>query len=145
MITLAEQLEQNGVIVHTNKGVSMMPLLRENRDLIVVRRKEPGRLHKYDVVLFQRANGEYVLHRILKMNQNSYWIVGDNCAFGEMVTDEQILGILTEIVRDGKTIEVTDKKYLCFVYIWTALFPVRSFRIRFIGRLTAVVHKLTGR
>ena len=89
-MTLAQRLEQDGVIVHTNKGTSMMPLLRENRDLMVIRKRGAGRFHKYDAVLFRRENGEYVLHRILRVNPDSYWIVGDNCASGEIVGEEQV-------------------------------------------------------
>jgi hypothetical protein len=126
MMTLAEQLEQSGILVHTSKGVSMRPLLRENRDLIVVKKKGTERFCKYDVVLFQRQNGEYVLHRIRRVSPDSYWIVGDNCVSGELVRDAQILGVLVEIVRDGKTIRVTDRKYLLFVHFWWAIYPIRG-------------------
>lgn len=145
MTTLAQQLDQLGVVVHTNKGTSMMPLLRENRDLMVIRKRGAGRFHKYDAVLFRRDSGEYVLHRILRVNPDSYWIVGDNCISGETVREEQVLGILTEIVRDGKTIRVTDKGYLLFVRIWCALFPLRSVWLRCEGLLRAVGKKFTGR
>ena len=145
MITLAEQLSKSGVIIHTNKGTSMMPLLRENRDLMVIRKKGAGRFYKYDAVLFQRPNGEYVLHRILKVNSDSYWIVGDNCISGETVKDEQILGILTDIVRDGKTIKTTDRGYLLFVRVWCALFPVRSLWMRLLARIKPIYRKIAGR
>lgn len=142
MTTLAQQLDTAGVIVHTNKGTSMMPLLRENRDLMVIRKRGAGRFHKYDAVLFLRDDGEYVLHRILRVNPDSYWIVGDNCASGETVREEQVLGILTEILRDGRTIRVTDKGYRIFVRIWCALFPLRSLWIRGTGLLRAIWKKL---
>lgn len=142
MTTLAQQLDTAGVIVHTNKGTSMMPLLRENRDLMVIRKRGAGRFHKYDAVLFLRDNGEYVLHRILRVNPDSYWIVGDNCASGETVREEQVLGILTEILRDGRTIRVTDKGYRIFVRIWCALFPLRSLWIRGTALLRGIWKKL---
>jgi hypothetical protein len=142
MKTLAEQLDSHGVIMRPNKGVSMMPLLRENRDVMVIRKREAERLRKYDAVLFVRDNGEYVLHRILKVNPDSYWIVGDNCISGEIVREEQVIGILTEIVRDGKTIHVTDRGYLAFVHIWCALFPLRSRWMRCKGSVLSICHRL---
>ena len=145
MTTLRQQLDASSVLVHTNKGTSMMPLLRENRDLMVIRKRGAGRFHKYDAVLFVRDNGDYVLHRILRVNPDSYWIVGDNCVSGETVREEQVIGILTEIVRDGRTINVTDKGYRLFVRLWCALFPLRSFRLCCGGRLRAAWKKLTGR
>ena len=61
--TFEEELERNGILIYTNRGDSMMPLLRENRDLIHIRRVN-GRCRKYDVPLYKRDSGQYVLHRI---------------------------------------------------------------------------------
>lgn len=138
MITLLEQLNQAGVVIHTNKGTSMMPLLRENRDLMVIGQKRAGVLHKYDAVLFIRPNGEYVMHRILRIDPDGYWIVEDNCISGEKVKEEQIVGVLTEIVRDGKTIKVTDRGYQIFVRVWVALFPLRSLSLRAVEQIKSV-------
>ena len=125
MITLAQQLDRCGIIVHTNKGTSMLPLLRENRDLMVVRKKGAAKPQKYDAVLYLRDSGEYVLHRILKVYSDSCYIIGDNCIHGEEVTDDHVLGVLEEIVRDGKTIRVTDIGYRIFVRVWWAIYPIR--------------------
>ena len=55
----------------------MMPLIKQDRDLLII---EPvhGRLKKYDVPLYKRDNGQYVLHRILKVREQGYVICGDN-------------------------------------------------------------------
>ena len=103
----------------------MLPLLRENRDLMVIRKKGAAKLNKYDAVLFLRDNGEYVLHRIIKVNSGSYRVIGDNCISGEDVRGDQIIGVLEEIVRDGKTIRVTDICYRIFVRVWWSIYPVR--------------------
>ena len=57
-----EVLLDKGVIIYTNKGYSMLPLLRQKKDLIEIRKKEPGRCKKYDVVLYKRDK-KYILHR----------------------------------------------------------------------------------
>lgn len=124
MSSFEEQLEQNGTLVFPNRGRSMLPLLREDRDLMVIEKKGPGRCKKYDAVLFKRGE-RYVLHRILKVREQDYWIVGDNNRKGESVKDEQILGVLTQVVRDGKTIRVTDPGYQIYVHLWCDLFPLR--------------------
>ena len=84
-----EVLEKKGVIAYTNVGVSMLPLLRENRDIMIIRKRGADRLKKYDAVLFVRPEVQdqscYVLHRILKVLEDGYWIVGDNCVSGEYV------------------------------------------------------------
>lgn len=120
-----EELEKHGSIVFTNKGVSMMPLLRQDRDLMVIEKKGPGRCAKYDVVLFKRGE-KYVLHRILQVREKDYFVAGDNCRRGESVSDGQILGVLTQVVRNGKVIKPEDKAYQRYVHLWCDLFPLRQ-------------------
>ena len=125
MSSFEEELEENGTLVFTNKGTSMMPLLRQDRDLMVIVKKGEGRCKKYDAVLFKRGE-KYVLHRILKVRPDDYYIVGDNNRRGEYVRDEQILGVLRQVVRDGRTISVEDPAYLCYVHLWCDVFPLRA-------------------
>ncbi len=125
MSSFEEELEQNGTLVFPNRGTSMMPLLRENRDLMVIEKRGPDRLNKYDAVLYKRGEC-YVMHRILKVREEDYWIVGDHCRVGESVKDEQILGVLKQVVRDGKVIRTTDPGYRIYVHLWCDLFPLRS-------------------
>lgn len=136
-MTFEEELRRHGHLVFTNKGVSMMPLLRQDRDLMVLERRPEGRLKKYDVVLFKRKDGQYVLHRILKVRKADYLICGDNCYQMERVEEQQILGILTAVIRDGKRISVTNRGYLLYVHLWCDCYPIRAFLLRmkaWIGR-----------
>ncbi len=133
-MTFEEVLNRDGKLIYTNKGVSMMPLLRQDKDLLVIEKCNPKTLKKYDAVLFVR-NGQgkknYVLHRILKVNQDgSYWIVGDHCTSGERVEASQILGKLTQVYRNQKTIKVEDKAYLFYVHLWCDFYPIRFFLLK---------------
>ena len=129
-MTLEQLLARDGWLAYTNKGVSMMPLLRQNRDVMVIERKGDARCKKLDAVLFKRpgriGRGTYVMHRVLRVNGDStYWIVGDNCVSGETVAEENVIGILTAVVRDGKTIPVTDRWYRLYVNTWCRCYPLR--------------------
>lgn len=132
--TFEAELEKRGSIVFTNVGRSMMPLLRQGRDLMVIVKKGPDRCKKYDAVLYkQPADGRYILHRILKVREADYVIAGDNNSFLEYgITDAHILGVLSAVVRDGKQISVTDPAYLLYVHIWCDFWPLRIalFRVR---------------
>ena len=75
--TFEQVLEEQGTLVYTNVGNSMLPLIREGRDLIILKKPE-GRLKKYDVPLYKRDSGQYVLHRVLKVRESDYVICGDN-------------------------------------------------------------------
>lgn len=131
-------LKEEGVLVYSIVGVSMLPMLKRNRDLVVLRTPEPESDYKlHDVVLFKRKNGQYVLHRILKIKGDSYWIVGDNCVSGEIVKKEQILAVLTEFTHKGRQISVDDKNYLRYVRYWCAPWRIRFPVLRvvhFIGK-----------
>lgn len=125
-ITFEEELERHGSIVFTNVGVSMMPLLRQGQDLMEIRKKPEGRCQKYDAVLYKRGE-RYILHRILKVRQKDYVIAGDHNYHREYgITDDQILGVLTGVIRDGKRIDVHDKRYLLYVHLWCDFYPIRA-------------------
>jgi hypothetical protein len=125
--TYEEQLQQHGTLIYTNVGDSMMPLLRENRDLMVIERRPDGRCKKYDAVLYRRPDGKHVMHRILQVRKDDYVICGDNRWGREFgVPDEWIIGVLTAVIRDGKRIEVTDRKYQRYVHLWCDFFWIRA-------------------
>ena len=125
--TYEEELEKNGRLIYTNVGDSMMPLLRQRRDLVIIEKRPEGRCRKYDVVLYRRPNGKHVLHRILKVRKNDYVICGDNRRVREFgVPDEWIIGVLTGVVRDGRQINVTDRRYRLYAHLWCDFFWIRA-------------------
>lgn len=152
-VTFEELLEKDGYLVYTNIGTSMMPLLRQRRDIIEIRRKDPAtRCKRYDAVLYKYGD-KYILHRVLKVRPKDYVICGDHCIWREYgITDDQILGVMTRVVRDGKSIYPTDWKYKLYVHLWCDFYPVRA-TILYVKRfvwagLSAVkrrVMKLVGR
>ena len=103
-------LDEQGTFVSTTSGISMMPMLRDRRDTIVVRRAEQ-RLKKYDVALYRRGDS-YVLHRVIKVLPDSYVIRGDNCIAKEYgIKDCDILGVLCEFYRGERHIKVNKRSY----------------------------------
>lgn len=134
-MTFEQILESQGTLVYTNVGTSMMPLLRQRRDLLVLVRPE-GRLRLWDVPLFRRPNetGKYILHRILWVGKHGYWICGDNQWRPEWVRDEQIIAVLNMVRRDGKMLVVRSTSlhprvslaYRLYVFVWCFFFPIRA-------------------
>ncbi len=134
--TIEEELLRSGQIVQPNVGDSMMPLLKQGRDLMIIDRKPEGRCKRLDAVLYRRPDGKYVMHRILKVRKDDYVICGDNrCNKEYGVPDSWILGVLTGVIRKGKQISVRDWRYLLYVHLWCDFFPIRSLIIRVIRRL----------
>ena len=120
-----EMLEKKGFLIYTNVGNSMLPLLRQRKDIIEIRSKGSKRCNKYDVVLYKRGN-KYILHRILKVLPDRYIIAGDHNAFLDPdVKDYQIIGIMTRIFRDGKSIDTGNVLYRLYVHLWCDIYPIR--------------------
>lgn len=125
-----ELLETQGYMIYTNVGASMMPLLRQRRDIIEIRKKEAGRCKKYDVVLYKRVN-RYILHRILKVLPDGYIIAGDHNVYIETdIKDENILGVMTRVIRNGKTITPDNIFYKIYVHLWCDCYPLRMLMLR---------------
>lgn len=147
-------LERTGSLAYTNVGTSMLPFIRQGRDVMLIRRKGEERCKRLDAVLFRRpkASGDdaYVLHRVLRVKRDgTYWIVGDNCFRGEIVPEERIIGILYAIVRDGKFIGIGNLHYCVMVHVLCDLWPVRfallwlrSLVARIFGKIRRVFRSL---
>ena len=144
-MTFEEVLEREGRLVYTNVGISMLPLLRQGKDLFVVEKRGPERLRAGDVVLYRRPPNQYVLHRIVKVRERDYVILGDNCVNREYgITDEDILGVLTGFVREGKHHTVTEKGYRLYSFLMVRGADVRIFFKWAVAFGKAGIKKLLG-
>ena len=103
-------ISEKGQLIYTNVGDSMYPLIQP-RDLLVIK-KLSRPIRRFDVPLYKRDSGQYVLHRVMKIKKDgSYDMCGDNRSQLEYgITDRHIIGILTDIIRNGQTIPVTIPK-----------------------------------
>ena len=125
--TYEEILGKGQTLVYTNVGRSMMPLLRQRRDILIIEPRPSGRLKKFDVPLYKRGK-KYILHRIVDVTDTGYVIIGDNNTFYEYdVTDDMILGVLTGFVREGKHHTVTEKGYRLYSFLMVRGADVRIF------------------
>ena len=112
MSSVEDILKERGTLIYSNVGTSMMPLLRQGKDLFVIRSKGPERCRRGDVVLYKRPPGRYVLHRVVEVLEDGYVILGDHCADRENgITDADILGVMTGYIRDGVEHSVEEKAY----------------------------------
>lgn len=107
---LEKLLDEDGYLVRPIVGVSMMPLLDQNKDAVKLKKTNED-LNVYDVPLYRRPTGEYVLHRIIKVRKNYYIIRGDNCSMTEKVPKSWILAVAEGFYKEGKYIPCTDENY----------------------------------
>lgn len=124
--SIADYLKENGKLTYSNVGVSMMPLLRQGKDLFTIEKNNGQRYKKGDVVLFARGKDKYVLHRIIKVLPDEYVILGDNCVTPERgIKDSNIHGKMISFVRNGKEHSITEKRYRFYTAFVLFTNPVR--------------------
>lgn len=140
MTTFEEILSRDGRLVYKTKGVSMKPMLYQNRDLVIIETFK-GRLKPYDVALYKRGSN-YVLHRVLSLGDGVYYIRGDNTYSIETVPEGNVLGVLTGFVRNGKQHTVTEPGYRFYSRFWHMIYPLRVFRLRLRSRLKKLLAKM---
>ena len=124
MSRFEDLLQKEGRLVYKTKGTSMEPMLRQNRDLVIIE-VPSARLQKYDVALYTRGD-QYVLHRVIDVRDDHYRIRGDNTYAIEQVPFDAVIGVLKSFNRKGKLHTVTERGYRFYVRFWNAIYPLRA-------------------
>ena len=141
MTTFEEILARDGRLVYRAKGMSMEPMLRQNRDLVIISCPS-GRLNPFDVALYRRGN-LYVLHRVIEVKKDHYLIRGDHTFTLEKVPDVNVIGVLTGFQRKGKYYDTANPSYQRYVRFWHRIYPLRLALHR-CRRLAAGIARKTG-
>ncbi len=134
---IEEGIKNGGKYRFYPKGTSMLPLLREGIDSVVL--TETGVIKKYDIVLYQRENEAYVLHRVVKVNEDSFDMCGDNqCAIERGIKREQIKAAVSGFYRKDEYVSAKDPKHIKYAKERIASIPFRRFKTK----LKAFFHKI---
>ena len=98
-----ELLKTQDEVMTRTRGTSMRPLLRQVRDIVVIKRPRFP-LKAGDAPLYRvKGKKELVLHRILKVREDGVYIIrGDNLFVKEYVAESQIVGVMKAFYREGK-------------------------------------------
>lgn len=131
--TIRVVLESGGEFRLYPRGTSMLPLLRQGTDSVVLVAPS-GQLKKNDIPFYLRKNGQYVLHRIVKAENGNYTLCGDNQRIlEEGITDNNIIGVVAKIYRGNKLITPDSLSYRMYMFIWQSFFIRRVyFKLRHI-------------
>lgn len=122
MAPIIEEIVRGGGSVRLGvKGTSMMPLLRSEKDAVLL--VKPDNLRRFDVVLFKKADGRIALHRIVGL-ADTLTIIGDNqYSFDRKIPKSDLIAKATEFHR-GKH-KIGERKIRAFGAVWFALYPIR--------------------
>lgn len=141
MAELAEllqlQLSDRGTAVLPVTGSSMLPMLRGGRDTVYLTQPQMP-LRRGEVILYRRENGQYILHRIVKVTPEALICCGDNQYTLETVAHRQIIGAVTAFERNGKLRKTTAAGYRLYTWAWVTMFPMRRIYIFLRRRFAAL-------
>lgn len=132
--TIEQELAVNGRSFFQTVGDSMEPLLHNRKSTVVIEAKKAP-LKKYDVALYHRPTGEYVLHRVLKVLDDAYLICGDNRIWKETVPEAWVIGVMTDFYPDeqNRPISCNSEEYQQYLktlwwrysFLWMRALPGR--------------------
>ncbi len=132
-----ESLAAGNTVRFSPRGTSMLPMLRQGKDTVILS-TVADRLQKYDIPLYQRDDGAYVLHRVVKCGE-TYTCIGDNqYALESGIRPDQVIAVVSAFTRGGKYIPVTNPGYCVYCRLWHWSRPVR----RFCSRVKRKIKKL---
>lgn len=123
------------------RGTSMLPMLRQEVDSVVLSpiTEKP---RKYDIPLYQRENGKYVLHRIVGEGE-TYTCMGDNQQIPEPgIRSDQLIAVVTAFYRGERKRSVTNLGYRLYCRVWYHCRHLRKFERRCLGWLRRKLGKL---
>lgn len=134
MPLIIEQLSEGRYVKFSPSGVSMQPMLRQGRDCVILS-CVPRKLKKYDLPLYRRDNGQYIMHRIVKIG-DTYTCEGDNQFVAEHgLRHDQMIAVVTAFERNGSMHSTDELSYKLYCRFWHYTRPLRHFCKRGIGFL----------
>lgn len=124
MPLIRDQLAAGQNVRFKPRGISMLPMLRQGVDSVVLS-PLPDKLRKYDIPLYQRDDGSFVLHRIVKTGK-TYTCIGDNqFELEHGVRYDQMIAVVSAFYRGEEYHSVTERKYRRYVRIRHFSRPLR--------------------
>lgn len=128
---IKQRLEKGETVPLQVSGSSMSPFLIHIRDTVFISKAIPP-YKKGDIVFFQRDTGQYVMHRICKIDKTgNLYLIGDGQTVVEgPIRQEQVFGIVNQVIRKSKIIQKGSLKWLIFSKCWVNLRKIRNIFIK---------------
>lgn len=140
MPLIRDRIAQGQSVRYYPRGISMLPMLRPGMDSVELS-APPPKLKKYDLPLYQRKDGTYVLHRIVKVGK-TYCCAGDNQLNIEKgMEHDQIIALVTAFYRGDQRHCVGEFGYRLYCHLWPAYRLLRQLRFRIKRKLRRIINR----
>lgn len=124
---VVEQLEAGHTATLPLRGRSMRPFLEDGRDKALLKIESHPKVG--DAVLAEISKGHFVLHRIIKIEDEQVTLRGDGNLNEEHCTLNDIRAKAIGFYRKGRNVLDTteSKKWRIYSWWWTHLYPIRRY------------------
>ena len=132
---IANILRDGHTVTLTLRGYSMRPFLEDNRDKALLKKQDDVKIG--DAVLAEILPHKFVLHIIVKINNDNITLRGDGNIGNEHCHRSDILGTAIGFYRKGsKILDRTDgRKWKIYSFVWMNLYPIRRYLLAFYKRI----------
>ena len=128
--TLCELVNEGREVVLTVTGSSMSPFLIHQRDAVMLGKMMTSP-QRGDIVLFRREDDSYVVHRVRKVSDEGYYMIGDGQTETEgPVPRKRLCAIVTKVRRKSQWFGSNDVRWRFFASVWLAIIPLRKFLVK---------------
>ena len=124
---VVEQLEAGHTATLPLRGRSMRPFLEDGRDKALLKIESHPKVG--DAVLAEISKGHFVLHRIIKIEDEQVTLRGDGNLNEEHCTLNDIRAKAIGFYRKGRNVldSTESKKWRIYSWWWTHLYPIRRY------------------
>lgn len=131
LLALLEQTEPVPLVI---SGSSMVPFLVHGRDTVfLVKVKRP--LKRGDMILYRRRSGQYILHRIYRVEQNTLTLTGDGQGQLEPgIRREQVLALVSAVRRKDKLLKPGNFLWDFYEKVWIRMLRLRPRLLKWINK-----------
>ena len=141
---IREKLGNGGTVQIPITGTSMLPLLVQGRDSVILSPADETKIN--DIIFYKRDDGHFVLHRVIGKDEKGYILCGDNQWVKEYgITDKHIIGVVTELICDGVNKKTDDADYIKYCNRLAKTMPIRKPLVKISSKIRAIKRKMSSR
>ncbi|KGO01216.1 S24/S26 family peptidase [Porphyromonas sp. COT-290 OH3588] len=136
---ILKELEMGKRVTIFAKGWSMLPMIWQERDTLLLAPLSVDSISLGRIVLVKLSDKRYVIHRIVKMEGEQLTLRGDGNPYQiELCTKSQVLAELVGVKRNGKMMMRGSKRWAIFEHLWPRHPLLRRALLRIYRRLNSI-------
>lgn len=137
-----EQLENGKKVQFAPSGISMRPMLDNKVDQVYIERATKDNIKKWDVVLYQNHFGAYIMHRVIKLDDEGFVTRGDNNYYNDKKQSyDTLIGRVYEFEHKGKKKSINAISYKVYAIVWIGSYFPRKFLRKIKGKISRMSRK----